>query len=70
MKKPTALSISQRYPDRISITISRGLNERLNKLANWQGRSLSNLCAYLLESNLAALEQSSYSVPLPEESFR
>lgn len=38
-----------RSPVRISITIPDSVHEGLAKIANQQGRSLSNLAAYLLE---------------------
>lgn len=39
----------QRKPRRISITIPWHLAERLQTMADRDGRSLSNVCAYLLE---------------------
>lgn len=48
------LSIHQRAPRRISITLPLQPYERLQKRSDWEGRSLSNLAAYLLEQ---ALEQ-------------
>jgi hypothetical protein len=39
----------QRKPVRVSITISAGLFETLVSRATEEGRSLSNLCAFLLE---------------------
>ena len=40
----------QRKPVRISITISHALHEALLHISDEQGRSLSNLAAYLLET--------------------
>jgi len=42
-------AMARRSPRRISITVSHALAERLELSALQQGRSLSNLCAYLLE---------------------
>lgn len=42
-------ALAKRSPRRISITVSHALGERLELCAMQQGRSLSNLCAYLLE---------------------
>jgi hypothetical protein len=38
------------YPRRITITINHQLSEHLLKRADYEGRSLSNLCAFLLEN--------------------
>lgn len=46
------LSIHQRAPKRISITLPLQPYERLQKRSDWEGRSLSNLAAYLLEQAL------------------
>lgn len=43
------LAMLQRKPVRVSITISAGLFEALVTRATAEGRSLSNLCAFLLE---------------------
>ena len=40
------------YPRRISITINHQLAEGLLARAGHEGRSLSNLCAFLLESSV------------------
>lgn len=41
-----------RKPQRITITIPYGLWRRLQEKADTEGRSLSNLCCYVLESAL------------------
>lgn len=41
-----------RSPKRISITVPYGAYQRLLECSDQQGRSLSNLAAFLLESNL------------------
>ena len=43
------LAIAKRSPRRVSITVSHSLYQRLVATATGQGRSVSNLCAYLLE---------------------
>jgi hypothetical protein len=43
------LAIAKRSPARITITVSYALNERVVHTALEQGRSISNLCAHLLE---------------------
>ena len=43
------IAILQRAPRRISINVSHDLFRRLQEMADQQGRSTSNLCAYLLE---------------------
>lgn len=42
----------QRQPQRISITISFRVHEVLLKRSEDEGRSMSNLCAFLLEESL------------------
>jgi hypothetical protein len=44
------LETLQRKPVRISITISHALHQSLMECSDNQGRSLSNLAAYLLET--------------------
>jgi hypothetical protein len=46
------LSIYTRAPRRISITLPLRPYEQLLKRSDWEGRSLSNLAAYLLEQAL------------------
>jgi hypothetical protein len=43
------LAALKRKPDRVTVVISASLSERLRERALVEGRSLSNLCAYLLE---------------------
>jgi hypothetical protein len=38
-----------RKPQRITITVAYATHEKLNNDASQEGRSLSNLCAYILE---------------------
>jgi hypothetical protein len=47
------LAVLQRKPVWVSITISAGLFETLVARATEEGRSLSNLCAFLLERSAA-----------------
>lgn len=44
------LSTLQRRPRRISVTLNQATFERLQVMSDEQGRSLSNLSAYLLEA--------------------
>jgi hypothetical protein len=46
------LHLTQRHPQRITITISHAVHERLVARSHEEGRSMSNLCAYLLEQSL------------------
>jgi macrodomain Ter protein organizer (MatP/YcbG family) len=46
------LRILQRQPRRISITLSFHVHEELLKRSEEEGRSMSNLCAFLLEDAL------------------
>ena len=46
------LRILQRQPRRISITLSYNVHEALIKRSDEEGRSVSNLCAFLLEDAL------------------
>ena len=46
------LRILQRQPRRISITLSFHVHEELLKRSEEVGRSMSNLCAFLLEDAL------------------
>jgi hypothetical protein len=45
-----------RSPKRITITVSHSVSEHLLTLSDEQGRSTSNLAAYLLEVALDALD--------------
>ncbi|MFZ9621888.1 MAG: ribbon-helix-helix domain-containing protein [Prochlorococcaceae cyanobacterium] len=51
---PTATAF--RSPKRVSITVSQSVAERLEQRSGLEGRSTSNLAAYLLEVALDALE--------------
>jgi hypothetical protein len=44
------VAIAKRSPARISITVSYQLHQQLVDRSIDQGRSISNLCAYLLET--------------------
>ena len=46
------LRILQRQPRRISITLSYHVHESLLQRSEEEGRSMSNLCAFLLEDAL------------------
>lgn len=48
---PPDLGPIGRHPQRISITLSWALHERLVKRSVQEGRSLSNLAAFLLEAS-------------------
>lgn len=49
---PRALQLVSRKPSRITITVSHAVQQRLLYLCDEQGRSCSNLAAYLLETAL------------------
>lgn len=49
---------SFRSPRRVSITVSHAVAERLQSRSDEEGRSTSNLAAFLLEVALDALEPS------------
>lgn len=44
--------VMQRQPKRISVTLSYRVHELLLTRSEEEGRSVSNLCAYLLEDSL------------------
>jgi hypothetical protein len=46
------VAIAKRRPKRLTITLPYGVVERLNQQPQWQGRSVSNLAACLLEASL------------------
>jgi hypothetical protein len=48
----SAMPVLFRKPQRISITVSHHLYELLTQCSDLQGRSVSNLAAFLLESAL------------------
>ena len=45
----SGMPLLQRHPQRICITVSWALHQRLINASDHQGRSLSNLAAHLLE---------------------
>ena len=47
------LEIAQRSPRRLSVTIPYALHQRLSERSDQEGRSISNLAAYLLEFGLS-----------------
>lgn len=61
-----------RRPVRVTITIPYTAYQALVQRSNVQGRSLSNLAAYLLESALQTSDQREHtqSRPEPAEAFR
>ena len=46
---PADLSLASRRPQRLTITVSYHVADHLIQQSNDQGRSISNLAAYLLE---------------------
>jgi hypothetical protein len=46
------VAIAKRRPQRLTITLPYGVAERLTEQSHWQGRSMSNLAACLLEAAL------------------
>jgi hypothetical protein len=52
------MAMLRRKPQRISITISQSTYERLVDRSDLEGRSVSNLAAYLLENGLGLVEAS------------
>lgn len=46
------VAIAKRSPARITISVSYALHQRVIATALEQGRSVSNLCAYILEAGL------------------
>ena len=50
----TPVPPSRRNPQRITITINWQTHQSLLNRSDWEGRSLSNLAAHLLESGLTA----------------
>ena len=59
----TAMSVLFRKPQRISITVNHQLYQKLVASSDLQGRSISNLAAFLLEN---ALETISGQTPSPQ----
>lgn len=52
---PADLANLKRTPQRISATVPFTVYERLAVASNRQGRSISNLCAFLIERGLDTL---------------
>jgi predicted DNA-binding protein len=50
------INLLTRKPKRVSITVSQSVVDRLQNLSDEQGRSTSNLAAFLIETALDALE--------------
>ncbi len=50
------MTVLSRYPRRISITVSDNVYQQLIQSSDQQGRSLSNLAAFLLEYGLGDLQ--------------
>ena len=48
-RMPSAAEVAKRRPQRVTITLPWGTHERLLERSGYEGRSLSNLCAHLLE---------------------
>ena len=48
-KLPHGADLLLRKPQRVTATLSWQLHQRLQERADYEGRSLSNLCAHLLE---------------------
>ena len=46
------LEVIQRTPKRISITLAFNTWSELLRKSDWEGRSISNLAAYLIETGL------------------
>jgi hypothetical protein len=46
------VAVAKRRPQRVTITVSYVLHKRLTDQADYQGRSISNLAAVLLEQAL------------------
>ncbi|MEY3462452.1 MAG: CopG-like 1 or ribbon-helix-helix domain, 5 [Cyanobacteriota bacterium] len=46
-----------RAPRRISVTVSHAVWLKLRRVSDWQGRSTSNLAAYLLEKATEELQE-------------
>lgn len=55
----SSLHLVTRKPRRVSITVSQAVIERLQRLSDEQGRSTSNLAAFLLETALDAMDKPS-----------
>lgn len=64
------LRVLQRQPRRISITLSYHVHEALLNRSEEEGRSVSNLCAFLLEDALRDTGRSLNGAPLPANPLR
>ena len=74
------LRMLQRQPRRITITLSYHVHEALLTRSEEEGRSVSNLCAYLLEDSLrnparlavpgAPIHQELMGLPMPQSMDR
>lgn len=53
----SAAELLRRRPQRVTITIHWRLRQALQERADQEGRSLSNLMAYLLEKGMVTAEQ-------------
>lgn len=56
MSSHAPLLLLTRKPKRVTITVSHTVLDRLHRYSDQQGRSTSNLAAYLLEVALDAME--------------
>lgn len=56
--------LSSRRPVRISVTVSQLVHDELVARSNAEGRSLSNLAAFLLESALTPASTPAFSNPV------
>ena len=50
----SAIDLARRSPQRVSITLPWALHCQLREQADYEGRSLSNLAAHLLEASIKA----------------
>jgi hypothetical protein len=49
---PSSNAPAFRYPRRLTITLPQSIYHQLVERSDWEGRSMSNLAAYLLETSL------------------
>lgn len=64
------LRVLQRQPRRISITLSYHVHEALLNRSEEEGRSVSNLCAFLLEDALRDSNRSLNGLAMPANPIR
>ena len=64
------LRVLQRQPRRISITLSYHVHEALLNRSEEEGRSVSNLCAFLLEDALRDANRNLQSTPTLGQGIR